>query len=151
MNEHKDIKTKLNEVLHHEIPLSRDMGIQVVEYDGSCLTLQAPLDKNINHKMTAFGGSLYSIAVLSGWGLLYLLLQEKGLEGHIVIHESQVKYHQPVQGDLIATGCLNKQADLERFTRIYRRSGKARISLRSEIYFGGVLAFEFNGQYVVHQ
>lgn len=151
VNNKKDSISTLQDVLHHEIPLSRDIGITVVDYDGASLSLKAPLENNINHKSTAFGGSLYSVAVLSGWGLLYLLLREKGLQGHIVIHESQVKYHKPVQGDIIALAKLNDHATIDRFVKVYKRSGKARINLYAEVRFEGELAVEFHGQYVVHR
>jgi len=151
MNNKQEAIVSLQDVLHHEIPLSRDIGIRVVDYDGKSLSLKAPLDRNINHKATAFGGSLYSVAVLSGWGLLYLLLKERGLQGHIVIHESQVKYHRPVEGDIVAIAMLDEPAILERFVKIYRRNGKARIHLDAEVQFEGELAVEFHGQYVVHE
>lgn len=146
-----DIKQSLQTVLHHEIPLSREMGVTVVDCDSTSLTLQAPLDKNINHKSTAFGGSLYAVAVLSGWGLLYLLLKKHALSGHIVIHESQVKYHRPVQGDIISTARIDLSSDLDRFIKIFQRSGKARIKVHAQIMFESELAVEFYGQYVVHK
>lgn len=151
VNNKKESISTLQDVLHHEIPLSRDMGVTVVDYDGARLTLKAPLENNINHKATAFGGSLYSLAVLSGWGLLYLQLKEQGLQGHIVIHESQVKYLKPVQGDIIAMAILDEPAIMDRFVKAYRRSGKARIKLHAEVQFEGELAVEFLGQYVVHR
>ena len=50
-----------------DIPLARHIGVRVVEFDGSSLALGAPLAANSNHKGTAFGGSLFSLAVLAGW------------------------------------------------------------------------------------
>ena len=79
---------KLQELLNSEIPLTNAIGIKVVDYNDCGLTLSAPLKNNINHKCTAFGGSLYSVSVLSGWGLIYLLLNKYNLKGHIVIQES---------------------------------------------------------------
>jgi len=98
-----DLEIKsLQEILNTEIPLTKAIGIKVVEYNDNRLTLRAPIDNNINHKCTAFGGSLYSISVLTGWGLIYLLLKEYGLSGHIVIHESNTKFLKPVATDIIA-------------------------------------------------
>ena len=85
-----DWVARLQSTLHTEIPLTQTMGIKVIAYGDRQLTLKAPLQPNINHKSTAFGGSLYSIAVLSGWGLLFLLLQEQELSGQIVIARSEV-------------------------------------------------------------
>ena len=59
------------------------MGIRVAAYDGTSLKLTAPLAPNINHKSTAFGGSLYSLAVLCGWGIVHLKLAEAALHKHL--------------------------------------------------------------------
>ena len=57
----------LQSVLHHDIPLTREMGLKVVSWQDRQLRLQLPLVANINHKSTMFGGSLYCAAVLAGW------------------------------------------------------------------------------------
>lgn len=54
---------QLQEVLNTEIPLTNSIGIQVGEHTDLSLTLHAPLINNINHKRTAFGGSIYSIVI----------------------------------------------------------------------------------------
>jgi len=87
----------LESVLHHDIPLTREMGLKVLDWQGGQLRLHLPLQANINHKSTMFGGSLYCGAVLAGWGWLHLQLREEGVEdGHIVIQEGQLRYPLPV-------------------------------------------------------
>jgi putative thioesterase YiiD len=61
---------QIQELLHSKIPITRAMGVKVEDYDGRRLILSAPLDANVNHLGTAFGGSLNALAVLSGYGLL---------------------------------------------------------------------------------
>lgn len=56
----------MQEVLHGKIPITRVMGVRVEGYDERRLVLSAPLDTNVNHLGTAFGGSLNALAVLSG-------------------------------------------------------------------------------------
>lgn len=140
----------LQRVLHHEIPLTREIGIEVVEYTGETLTLTAPLEKNTNHKCTAFGGSLYSVSVLSGWGLIYLLLEARGLTGHIVIQESTTKFLKPVDSDLTATCAFDSREQVEKFIRMFQRKGRARIRLESAIKSAGEALVVFHGSYVVH-
>jgi hypothetical protein len=83
----------LESILHHDIPLTREMGLKVIDWQDRRLQLHLPLDANINHKSTMFGGSLYCGAVLAGWGWLHLQLREEGIEdGHIVIQEGQISY-----------------------------------------------------------
>jgi thioesterase domain-containing protein len=91
---------EIQELLHSKIPITRALGVKVEDYDGERLILTAPLRENVNHLGTAFGGSLNALAVLSGYGLLWLELQEA--ECHIVIRESSISYEHPVTGDLRA-------------------------------------------------
>nr|BFE92289.1 hypothetical protein GCM10020185_28250 [Pseudomonas brassicacearum subsp. brassicacearum] len=90
----------LESILHHDIPLTRDMGLKVLDWQARQLRLSLPLAANVNHKSTMFGGSLYCGAVLGGWGWLHLALREEGIEdGHIVIQEGQISYPLPVTRD----------------------------------------------------
>ena len=93
----------LQSVLHSDIPLTREMGLEVIDWQQHTLRLQLPLAANVNHKSTMFGGSLYCAAVLAGWGWLHLRLREAGIgDGHIVIQEGQISYPLPVTGAAVA-------------------------------------------------
>lgn len=93
----------LQSVLHSDIPLTREMGLEVLDWQQHTLRLQLPLAANVNHKSTMFGGSLYCAAVLVGWGWLHLRLRELGIDdGHIVIQEGQISYPLPVTGAAVA-------------------------------------------------
>ena len=140
----------LEDVLHSEIPLTKEIGITVTEYTGNSLTLQAPLKNNLNHKCTAFGGSLYSVSVLSGWGLLYLLLKEHDLVGHIVIQESNTKFNKPVESNLSATCSFESVEQKDKFIKMFKRKGVARIRLESRIEFNNDDYVVFEGSYVAH-
>jgi len=56
----------LQQTLKHEIPLTQATGIKVFEVTEDSITLRAALENNVNHKSTAFGGSLYSLSLLTG-------------------------------------------------------------------------------------
>ena len=138
--------------LHQDIPLTKHMGIEIHNYDGETLSLRAPLDRNINHKQTAFGGSLYSVSVLTGWSLIYLILQEANLEGHIVIQKTQTHFLRPVSTDLITECGIPNPQDKARFLKIYRRKGLARLHLNVAITDeNGNTQLCFEGDYVVHK
>jgi len=126
------------------------IGIQVTECSPQRIELTAPLEPNINHKCTAFGGSLYSVAVLCGWSYVYQQMKLNQLTGHIVIQSSEVNYLQPVDGDIRAICEAENSPELKRFSKIYRRKGRARIHLQVKILFNNRVAVDFNGQYVVH-
>ena len=63
----------LERLLHHDIQLTRAMQLQVLSWQAHELRLRLPLAANSNHHHSMFGGSLYSAAVLAGWGWLHLL------------------------------------------------------------------------------
>ena len=142
--------SQLSQLLHSEIPLSRQMGIQVIECEANRVILNAPLDPNINHKCTAFGGSLYSVAVLCGWSLIYTQLEKHQLSGHIVIQHSEVDYIIPVDGDIRACCEIIDTAAFERFLKTLKRKKMARISLSTVIQYNNRDAVNFRGDYVVH-
>ncbi len=137
-------------ILHSEIPISKAMGVRVSSYDRASLTLAAPLTPNTNHKSTAFGGSLYSLAVLCGWGLLHLRLVEAKLHRHIVIQEGTIRYLHPVLQSLHAE-CRIEDAAFQRFMRTLNKHGSARLSLDVVIRNDDLVAAEFTGRYVVHR
>jgi thioesterase domain-containing protein len=138
----------LEQILHNEIPISRALGVRVSNYDGGSLSLDAPLEPNLNHKSTAFGGSLYSLAVLSGWGLLHLNLADAKLHKLIVIQESTIRYLRPVLHDLHAE-CRMDKDKFSHFLLTLKKHGRARISLNAIITDDGLTAVEFSGRYVV--
>ncbi|MBY8933636.1 YiiD C-terminal domain-containing protein [Pseudomonas fluorescens] len=144
----------LESVLHHDIPLTRDMGLKVLAWHEQQLSLHLPLDPNVNHKSTMFGGSLYCGAVLAGWGWLHLRLKEEGItDGHIVIQEGQISYPLPVTRDAVAICPAPDSAVWKKFLAMYRRYGRARLALDTRIVNQGSEedAVTFTGQYVLHR
>src|SRR5262247_202907 len=110
-------ESRLERRMHAEIPLTRSIDVRVRRFDGTALTLSAPLAANSNHKGTAFGGSLFSLAVLAGWGLLALKLEERNLHAELVIQDSHVEYLAPVRGDFSARATLPEASEFDRFAR----------------------------------
>ena len=137
---------QIQDLLHSKIPLTRAIGMRVEAYDGERLILCAPLAANVNHFGTAFGGSLNALAVLSGYGLLWLELQET--ECHIVIRDSTISYERPVHGELRAI-CVRPEATaLAAFKQRFQQKGKARIALTATIEEQGRTSVRFQGAFV---
>lgn len=144
----------LESILHHDIPLTRDMGLKVLDWQARQLRLFLPLEANVNHKSTMFGGSLYCGAVLGGWGWLHLALREEGIEdGHIVIQEGQISYPLPVTRDATVVCDAPEEKVWKRFLATYRRYGRARLALQTRVMNAGSEepAVQFEGQYVLHR
>ena len=137
------------QIIHGKIPISREMGVSLERYDKTGLVIKAPLGNNINHKQTAFGGSLNAIAALSCWTFLYLMLNEtEETHPQIVIQKSSINYLQPVDADFEAVCEWPSASKVALFHKIYRRKNKARIELVSKIFVGREPAVIFHGIFV---
>lgn len=137
---------RIQELFYRVMPITRAMGVVVESYDGERLVLNAPLAANVNHLGTAFGGSLNTLAVLGGYGLLWIELQDT--ECHLVIRESTISYERPVRSELRAV-CLRPQEEaLAAFKKRFHDKGKARIALDVTIEEEGAVAARFRGTFV---
>jgi thioesterase domain-containing protein len=140
------MKDALQAALHHEIPLTMAMGLTVDEAGGELVRLALPLEPNHNHKATAFGGSLYSAAVLAGWGLLWCALKERGVEAQVVIVGSAERFLAPVTADFCAEAALDS-ATLDPALKLLKRRGLARVNVDSVAFCGAQACLAFQGTY----
>jgi thioesterase domain-containing protein len=137
---------QIQDLLRSKIPITRSLGVKVEDYDGRRLILSAPLDLNVNHLGTAFGGSLHVLAVLSSYALLWLELQDSNC--HIVIRESSISYERPVRGEIRAVCTRPDEETLGKFKSTFRQKGKARIVLSAIIEEEGRTCVRFQGTFV---
>lgn len=139
----------LESFLHRQIPLTRALGLQVIERNTERLVLAAPLEPNRNHLGTAFGGSLHALPTLACYATLWTILREAGIEGHVVIKRSQVQYRQPVTADFRAVCPRPPVARVDEFLADLRRHGKARMELTAFVEGADERpAVEFTGSFV---
>jgi thioesterase domain-containing protein len=134
--------------LHEHIPLSQAMAVSVKSIDSSGVTLSAPIQPNINHRSTAFGGSISAIAILSAWTLVHVRLQVLAIRCQIVIQSSSIDYTKPIDTDFQVHCLMPADRDWDRFIATIVRYGKGRIALNAEVYCRGLLAGNFQGEYV---
>lgn len=125
----KRLLKRLADYVSREIPLTIAMEIELQSWQDDCLTVSAPLSANRNHKATAFGGSLYSLAVVAGWGLLVLKLWQLERDCDVVIQHAEVDYIEPVNETLLARCQCVSQQKWNKFIHQLERNGKARIKL----------------------
>jgi thioesterase domain-containing protein len=131
-----------------EFPLARHIGIVVERADDAGVVLAAPLVANANHNGSAFGGSLFAVAVLTGWAWVTRYLEATHLTADAVIQESTIRYLLPVHGMLRATLAPPSAAHIERFRKMLLRARRGRICLRVNIHDERILATEFEGVFV---
>ncbi len=141
---------ELEEYLHNNIPITKAMQVGVVEIETNRVVLSAPLLPNTNHRDTAFGGSLSTLAILSAWSLLRLKMDEKNAKNaHLVIQRQNVEYLHPAAIDFIACAMLADEEKWQRFEQVFAAKGKARISVQSSVEAGGKVCARFVGDFVV--
>jgi len=139
----------LERLLRNEVPLSKTIGMKVHSYDGARLELRATLEPNINIYGVAFGGSIFSMCALSGWGLLILRLQERGLDPRIMITGGEIEYAKPVKQTINAISSFYGECDFAEFAGNCDRKCKARIKVPVQVELdGGAVAAHFVGSYI---
>jgi thioesterase domain-containing protein len=139
----------LEAFLHEKIPLTKAMGLHVAESNQRRLVLEAPLEKNVNHLGTAFGGSLHTLPTLACYAGLWTLLREAGIDGHVVVKHSEAFYRQPVTDTLRATFVRPSATRAKEFIRDLQRHKKARMDLTAVVEGkNGKPAVEFSGSFV---
>jgi len=125
--------------------LARHIDITVERADDLGLELSAPLEPNANFKGTAFGGSLFSVAVLTGWAWVTRYLDVRRIAADAVIQESTIRYLVPVHGVIRASLAIPALLDVEKFQKMMQRSGRGRIRLAVDIRHESGLAAQFSG------
>jgi thioesterase domain-containing protein len=133
--------------MHEHIPLSKAMGVEVVEATGARVTLSAPLAPNINHRETVFGGSASAVALLSAWALLYLRLKHAGFDSRVVVQRNTMSYDRPIRGDFTATATV-ADADWRKFIDMLKRKGRARIAAGATVYCNEETVGRLDGEFV---
>lgn len=134
-------------ILRH-IPLARAMQLKVPRYTGDELEMTAPLQPNINDKGCAFGGSMASLLTLAGWGLIELGLRAQGLDCDIYVGDSQLRYREPVWGELRGIARFAEPGALAKLAAALQERGKGRVDVVCEIAGGQHAAATLTARFV---
>jgi thioesterase domain-containing protein len=135
--------------IHDEFPLARHIGIEVELAADDRLVLTAPFEPNANHNGTAFGGSQFCIAVLTGWAWVTCYLAARQVEADAVIQESNIRYLTPARGPLRAILQAPPLESVEKFRRMLRRAGRGRVRLDVDVHGAEKLVTQFHGVFAV--
>lgn len=124
--------SKLQQTIHQTIPLSQQMGYEITALSNTQISVTAPLNKNVNIHGTAFAGSIYSVATLTAWALIYHILQTTSSDADLVLGEGQVKYRAPIKTDLQCTAAITEQKRQAFLSRLQEK-GRSRIIVNVDI------------------
>ena len=137
---------QLQQAWYQHIPLSEKMGVRIQQYTGQKFITTMPEIGNQNPHHTLFAGSLFSLATLTGWGLIWLMLRERHLGGTIILADAHIRYSKPISGRPTAIADLGYlSGDLDRLAR----GRKARVQMQVELFGGDVSGAVFEGTYLV--
>lgn len=138
----------LKKVLAEKIVPAKAMGIDAVSWRDGCLTLTAPLNANVNDKGTAFGGSIYSLAVLCGWGTVFQVLTDAGIAADIAVYKSECNFMIPSTGEMKAV-CYISEVDKLKLLDSFMKKGRGRVFLNVEVFSKAEKVSSFSASYAV--
>jgi thioesterase domain-containing protein len=141
---------ELQSTWHREIPLAGSIAIEVAGCSPHEITVRAPLAANRNLHGTVFAGSLFSVCVLAGWGMTWLALRQRNLDGTIVIASSRIQYRKAVTGDIVCS-CRSAPDAMQAHVAQFEADGRAAVPLVCTIDVDGRTAVTFEGDYVVRR
>ncbi len=134
--------------LRENVPLCREIDIQAGEVNAHWLELGAPLEPNLNDKLTAFGGSLATICTLSGWCVTSMLCRTIDQKIDIAVIDSHIQYQLPVRSNpFFARADFPEPARQQDFLQSLKKHSRAKISIRAQVFQGEQIAVRFEGQY----
>lgn len=136
----------LQQTWHSTIPLSAYMQLNIDSFNGYQLQCSAPMAPNINLHHTMFAGSIYTLATLTGWGLMYLQLQSLGLHGAQVLADANIRYLKPIKTAPLA---ICRLAEVQGGLTALAKGRKVQQQIRVDLYSGGERCAEFSGRFVV--
>lgn len=137
---------ELQSTWHETIPITEQMGIKLHQYSGHTLEVHASLNKNINLHGSMFAGSIFSLATLTGWGMIFLQLKERELSGDIVLGDGDIHYHKPITSKPLAI--CNKESVSANYNPL-EQGKKCHIKLQVDILDGQNPVAEFKGVFWV--
>ncbi|MBF7065497.1 thioesterase domain-containing protein [Aliarcobacter butzleri] len=140
----------LENKLHNEIPLTKFMDLKITKYDEKELITVAPLNKNINDKGTAFGGSLATLTIISGWSICWLISKKLEINSeNIVVIKNEHSYRKPVTKELICHTKRPTKDEIENLKNKLLLKKSASIKISSQIIEDDEVCVDFTGYYVI--
>jgi len=118
----------LTQKIRNAIPLSEAMQFSIDSLSQEGIRVSAPLDPNINIHGTGFAGSIYSLAVLSGWALCTHIMDKHAMDGDLVVGKAEISYRAPVDTGL-ECHCQASAAQRQAFLQQFHKKGKGRLAL----------------------
>lgn len=144
-------REEFQEFMYSNIPLTKKMDFTIEDFEDEKISVKALLKTNINHKSTAFGGSISTVLTMCGWAAVFKIIKEIDEEAHIVIQKSCVNYIKPITKDFTALYEVKNREEIQNFIKTYNKYGKARMEIETKILENESVRASFIGTYVVYK
>ena len=148
MNVDPDDRAELAAYLHDRMPLTRAMGVEVRAAGIDGVELYAPLEPNINHRDTVFGGSASAVAILAAWSALHVRMRAAGSRA-LVIRRNTMSYERPITAGFTATAAPPAREAWQKLLATVERGRPARFNVGARLYCEGQLVGELDGEFAV--
>ncbi|MBQ49658.1 MAG: hypothetical protein CMP10_19920 [Zetaproteobacteria bacterium] len=149
-----NIKLKETEdQIKNKIPITAQIEFKLTSWDGSALKLEAPYATNRNHHDTFFGGSLAMAAIVSGYAMTFMALNEHldkdwGEYFTLVIRDFNCRYLKPIGEDLVTVSKPEEISSLLDFPATLQKKNRARIKVITEVSHQKVCYLKATAVYV---
>lgn len=142
-------KEEAQDYIYTKIPITKAMGFTIKSLSKEEVRLAAPIKNNINHRNSAFGGSIDSLFLTTGWAFIRFLIDHYSPTPIIVGSSGSTTFLKPVITDFSSSLLMPDEQRIEEFISTFDRFGKSRIRLKAEIKKEGEIYASFEGDYVV--
>lgn len=140
---------QLEQLLHKEIPITKALAISIAHLSLNEIFVNAKFEANKNIHNTAFAGSIYTTATVAGWSLITNYLDEEQLPGAVVLASAEIKYKQPINGDIFAKCLLPQKAAMQEFKSRLQKKGRAKIQLQVSLIEDEQVKAVFDARFAV--
>lgn len=123
--------------------------MKIEQLDRYKVRLSMPIANNVNHRGSAFGGSIDSLFLTTGWAFIRYLIDHYEPTPIIVGSRGTTNFMKPILVDFEASLEIPPDDEVEKFLATFERFGRARITTKATIQQNGELCAEFDGDYVV--
>ena len=129
---------EIQDLIQSKIPITKQLDFSLTSWDGEELKLSAPYEKNKNHHDTIFGGSLAMSAIVSGYSMTFMALEdalgsEWSNDHTLVIKDFSCNYLRPVSNDVYATSKAVLESGVSEFVSCLKKKGKSRLQVETLI------------------
>jgi len=143
--------SELQDYVDVHIPIVKANRLEFLEVNLNRVSVGGALSDHVNHRNSAFGGSLSTALILAAWARVRLWTETFEPRAVIVIADQRVKFTLPVLADFAADTRPVSPDVFEKARQQLDRFRKARFTVEAVVVHQGDTAIraEFSGEFVV--